>query len=164
MMKSIRNERGITVIEAVVTGAIMAVILFFAFRQLSGIQSRQSDLAQRLRMRELIEMELSKLKGMASAFPPLVDAAGGAFSYVRCFARTGSPSANSSGSMNYSVLKVAPTPVPTPSGICSGSEMEVQILPDKDAPGHASINAFVLLGGVKAKTSYYVPVSFEPAI
>jgi type II secretory pathway pseudopilin PulG len=157
-----RNNRGFSLLEVLVIGFLASVAFFFATRSLAAAQIGQSQLSHRLRARQLVETELSKLKGMSTSYPAILGAAGNSLTYVRCFARTGVAVANAHGSTAY-LAEELPSPT-MPSGLCNGAELEVHITPDPTALHHAAIDAFVLQASRVPKVSYHVPVLLEPAI
>lgn len=162
-MKTLRDESGFTLIEAIIVCAVVAILLAAGLSQVGMTRKNQSQAEHRLRARQLVEMELSRLKGASAAYPPILDDNGKSLSYVRCFSRSGAPAKNRRGTQGYQALELENPMVPA-DDLCEGTEFEVHITPSADKPNEAVVDAFVLLGGARAKVSYHVPVSFEPGV
>ncbi len=136
------------------------------FNQLSQTKGTQNILTHRLESRQLLEMEVSRLKGTFAAFP-LIKKAGSSVvaSYVRCYSRTFMPAKNKDGITEFYAMELTADEVklPVTDGFCP-APFEVHIQPLESQINSADVYVMMPMAKIPGGYLYRTTIELQPGI
>lgn len=155
------NQRGVTLIEAMIMAGLLCFIAYGVASVLTNSERFAKEEYEKLKARHVLDRSIAEIVAAGSFFPPMKKNGDGV-SYIGCYNFQGLMVKNSNGSVGYLVDRL---PDPTlPTQFCPGAKFEVHVKPAADAANSAEIFVLTLTAKGKKKLDYRTTVTLESAL
>ncbi len=141
MYRQASRDRGFTLLEVMFAATMIVFAAYFLMQAVTNTTDEFSNIKDRLVANQIMQERISGLKGVSGLYPALESLTGKTGVYVACTDRHAVPTKGQDGRP----LETATfdKKAGEPSGICTGSEVESQFVPDPVRPNE--LHVFVLL-------------------
>lgn len=151
-----QSERGFSLLEILISIAILIVGVYMANLALTRVDGQQHHITDKLKARHLLDRRVSDIITNSGFYPPMLKN-GKPVTFIGCFNSEGFPTANKLGASDtYSEQLVDPSQI---SGGCPDSNFEIHITPNSNS--QADLYIFVKEGDANGKVKQRLHMSIE---
>jgi len=121
------KQRGFSFLEVLVAIAVIGAGAYVMMETLTNTGNENENVTDRILANQILQQNLSSLRSSSGMFPYVVSPAGKPGVYITCSDRKGEATKNAAGQAVQTISLTSAAG--TPSGVCTGSEVEAQYSP-----------------------------------